>query len=117
MAQIKQKKKLNYSRPLDPRIFAELAAATFALRNSNKNINKANTKNYARRHIRKARRVAMQKNVRLPQSVRMQFCDSCNSPLIPGKNCTVRVSEKRILLHCAACKHINKFGGSKNSAG
>jgi len=97
----------------DAEVLTHIAAANSHLNNLN---NLERNIVLARRHIKRARKVAMRKTIRLPRSIRMQFCNKCLIPFVIGKNCTVRTRYGTVILHCNACKHMQKFGGKKKIA-
>ncbi|HLN46042.1 MAG TPA: ribonuclease P protein component 4 [Candidatus Sulfotelmatobacter sp.] len=60
----------------------------------------------ASRYIESARKIAMAAKIRLPQNFRRRTCKKCNSLLIYGENCRVRVRQKRephIVITCLNC--------------
>ncbi len=117
----------NKNNKIDPEILAHIAAADSHLRQNKKNNDTklSNSKSDAdaaisslslvRRHITKARAVAMRKTIRLPRSIRMQFCDNCSIPFVVGTNCTIRIRGGAVIAHCNACKHLQKFGGKRKT--
>ena len=60
----------------------------------------------AMRYVRSARRIAMAARMRLPVDFRRQTCKKCNSLLVEGSNCRVRVKQKRephVVITCLNC--------------
>lgn len=95
-----------HSTKVDSEILAHLAAASSLLSSSREK---------AVRHVKKARKVAMRKTIRLPRSIRSQFCNKCKTPFVVGVNCKVRTRNKLVIFHCANCKHMQKFGSAKKT--
>ncbi len=63
----------------------------------------------AKRIVKKARKLAQKKQVRLPSHLRRQYCHNCYQILIPSLNCTIRTTNSCVVYTCAECKHLNKF--------
>jgi len=63
----------------------------------------------ANRYVELARKIAMKYLVRIPKIYRMRFCRKCNSYLIPGKNCRVRIHKHRIIITCDKCGNIKRY--------
>jgi len=59
----------------------------------------------SRRYIELARKIGLRYNIRLPKELKRKFCKNCNSLLIPGKSCSVRlVSRMRVVkVRCLNC--------------
>lgn len=58
------------------------------------------------RYVECARKIAMAAKIRLPQDFRRRICKKCNSLLIYGENCRVRIRQKRephIVITCLNC--------------
>jgi ribonuclease P protein subunit RPR2 len=60
-----------------------------------------------RRYVELARRISMRSNVSMPKSE--LWCKECFMPLIPGRNCRVRLRDQRITTHCLGCNHIRRM--------
>ena len=70
-----------------------------------KNVGKNDPK-LAAQYVKSARRIAMAARIRLPVDFRRQTCKSCNSLLIQGFSCRVRVKQKRephVVITCLNC--------------
>ena len=68
-------------------------------------VHKANPK-LSSRYIETARKIAMSARIRLPQDFRRRVCKKCNSLLVYGENCRVRVRQKRephVVITCLNC--------------
>jgi len=60
----------------------------------------------SRRHVGTARKIAMAAKIRLPVDFRRRTCKNCNSLLVYGENCRVRVRQKReshVVITCLSC--------------
>ncbi|MGB9915649.1 MAG: ribonuclease P protein component 4 [Candidatus Bathyarchaeales archaeon] len=60
----------------------------------------------SRRYIATARKIAMAAKIRLPPVYRRQICRKCNTLLVPGDNCRVRIKQKRephVVITCLNC--------------
>ena len=58
------------------------------------------------RYLGMARKIAMAAKIRLPIDFRRRTCKNCNSLLIYGQNCRVRVRQKRephVVITCLSC--------------
>jgi len=58
------------------------------------------------RYVETARRIAMSAKVRLPTKYRRQICKECNSLLVVGDNCRVRIKQRRephLVVTCLNC--------------
>jgi ribonuclease P protein subunit RPR2 len=59
-----------------------------------------------RRYVTLARRIGMRTNTHMPKD--FMFCRECMSPLIPGKNCIIRLRNNRVITTCQECGHIQR---------
>lgn len=57
------------------------------------------------KYVKLARRLAMKYRIKLPSELKKRFCKHCNSYLIPGVNCRVRIHKSRVIYYCLNCKH------------
>jgi len=58
------------------------------------------------RYIETARKIAMAARIRLPMKHRRRICKNCNTLLVPGDNCRVRIKQKRephVVTTCLNC--------------
>lgn len=62
------------------------------------------------RYIELARKIAMKYKVKLTSAQKRMFCKHCYSFLMPGKNCTVRLTGKTITYSCKKCKKFIRIG-------
>lgn len=76
-----------------------------------KNVHKSNPQ-LSRRYIALARKIAMAAKIRLPTAYRRQICRKCNTLLVPGENCRVRIKQKRephVVVACLNCGRKTRF--------
>jgi ribonuclease P protein subunit RPR2 len=62
----------------------------------------------ASRYVAVARKIAMAAKIRLPPEYKHRICRNCNTLLVPGENCRVRVKQRRephVVVTCLACGH------------
>jgi ribonuclease P protein subunit RPR2 len=58
------------------------------------------------RYIETARKIAMSARIRLPTTLKRQICKNCNTLLVQGDNCRVRIKQKRephVVITCLNC--------------
>src|SRR4030042_5195521 len=76
----------------------------------------------ASRYVEVARKIAMAAKIRLPTYYKRRICRNCNTLLVLGENCRVRVKQRRephLVVTCLACGHQarmllrKKKGGNK----
>jgi ribonuclease P protein subunit RPR2 len=67
-----------------------------------------NDEETARRYVRKARRIAMHFNLKLPREIRKKFCRGCYS-FFTSSNCKRRIKHGYLILECLNCKRINRY--------
>ena len=61
----------------------------------------------ARRYIDIAMGVSGKTRVRMPKD--RKFCKNCHLPLLPGVNCTVRLSNHKVCIRCDACGEVRRL--------
>jgi ribonuclease P protein subunit RPR2 len=64
------------------------------------------------RYIETARKIAMATRISVPSVYRRQFCKNCNSLLVQGDNCRVRLRQRRephIVISCLNCGHKKRI--------
>src|SRR3972149_12234372 len=64
------------------------------------------------RYIETARKIAMAARIRLPMNHRRRICKNCNTLLVPGDNCRVRIKQKRephLVITCLTCGHQTRM--------
>ena len=64
------------------------------------------------RYIEIARRIAMSAKVRLPTVYRRRICKKCNSLLVQGSNCRVRLRQNRephVVVTCLNCGNQTRY--------
>jgi ribonuclease P protein subunit RPR2 len=62
----------------------------------------------ASRYVEVARKIAMAARIRLPPEYKRRICRNCNTLLVLGDNCRVRVKQRRephVVITCLACGH------------
>ena len=74
-------------------------------------------KEFAKRYVYLARRIAMKHRVRIPREKKMWICKNCYSYLYPGVNCRVRIKKNTITLFCEECRSYNRFGKIEERSG
>lgn len=66
-------------------------------------------KKLANNYVRKARKIAMKVNLRIPSYLKRKFCKHCDSFLMPGKNLRVRTKNNKVVYYCLDCKKYARF--------
>jgi len=62
----------------------------------------------AARYIKKAKRIAMRHNLRMPREIRKRFCRRCYS-LFTLNNSKTRIKHGFIVIHCLKCGRIYRY--------
>lgn len=62
------------------------------------------------RYVQLARNIAMKYKIKLASKYKRMFCKHCYSFLMPGVNCTVRITGKTITYTCKRCKRFSRIG-------
>jgi len=60
----------------------------------------------ASRYVETARKIAMAAKIRLPTRYKRRICKNCNTLLVPGDNCRLRIKQKRephLVITCLNC--------------
>ncbi|MBC7107811.1 MAG: ribonuclease P protein component 4 [Methanomassiliicoccales archaeon] len=60
-----------------------------------------------KRYVELARRIGLRTNTSMPKG--FMYCRKCLNPLIPGKNCHVRLRSNRVVIHCHNCGNIKRI--------
>jgi len=63
----------------------------------------------ANRYVELARKLGMKYLVRIPRHLKHRFCPLCYSYLLPGANCTVRLTRQHLAIHCESCGTIRRI--------
>ena len=61
------------------------------------------------RYMKLARELAMKAKVRIPSSLKKQFCKHCYSYLVPSKNARIRLQKAKLVYFCENCKKYMRF--------
>jgi ribonuclease P protein subunit RPR2 len=64
------------------------------------------------RYVETARKIAMAAKLRLPTEYKRQICKKCNSLLVVGDNCRVRIRQRRephVVVTCLTCGYQARF--------
>ncbi|MBS7657839.1 MAG: ribonuclease P [Candidatus Bathyarchaeia archaeon] len=70
----------------------------------------------ANRYIQLIRKIGMKARVKIPLEYKLFICKKCNSFLVPGRNCRVRIrSEKgtKIVFTCLNCSYIKRYPATR----
>jgi ribonuclease P protein subunit RPR2 len=59
------------------------------------------------RYVFLARKISQKTRTPMPEG--FHFCKKCNTPLIPGRNCRVRLSGGRIVTTCERCNSVKRM--------
>ena len=57
----------------------------------------------AKRYVALARRISSHYKVKLPIEIKNKICKKCNSVLVPGISCTVRIASQGYIVYRCAC--------------
>jgi len=63
----------------------------------------------SRRYVELARKIGLRYNVRLPKQVKRSFCKQCNTLLVPGRTCQVRIYGQVKIIKCTHCNKIYRY--------
>lgn len=66
-------------------------------------------KELANSYVKKARKISMKVNLRIPSNLKRKYCKHCYSFLMPGKNLRVRTRNKMVVYYCLECKKFSRF--------
>ena len=69
----------------------------------------------AKRYVRIALEISRHYKIRMPDGVRNRLCKSCGNVLVPGRNCTVRVSSEGFVAYRCECGHTKRLFLGKDS--
>ncbi len=63
------------------------------------------------RYVEIARNIGMKHNVSIPEEFRRRICRDCNSFLVPGYNCRVRLDSKQNnkVVTCQKCGNVKRY--------
>lgn|SRR3989338_1979093 len=66
-------------------------------------------KNLSNRYVALARKISQKYKVTIPSNLKRQFCKHCYSYLMPGTNCTIRLTGKTITYSCKECRKFMRM--------
>ena len=61
----------------------------------------------AARYVLLARKISQKTRTPMPEGFR--FCKKCNMPMLPGKNCRVRLTSGRVVTTCERCNSVKRM--------
>jgi ribonuclease P protein subunit RPR2 len=96
---------MGYKSESHARIASERMTKLFQLAESNFEYHPALSKRY----VTLARKIAMRYRVRFSREQKKCFCKQCNAYLKQGKNATIRVRDRKIILRCMDCGFVRRF--------
>lgn len=66
----------------------------------------------AQRYVELAQRIGEKTQTRMPRELKKKYCSECDSYLIPGRNCKVRVKDGRekVVYRCENCGKSQSYG-------
>ncbi|MEM3754063.1 MAG: ribonuclease P Rpr2/Rpp21/SNM1 subunit, partial [Candidatus Micrarchaeaceae archaeon] len=79
------------SRQIIDSIAAERIDRLFELAEKRTLMNDAGSKSLAKRYVKLLRLISAHYRISIPKRIKERICKSCNSVMIPGLNCTVRL--------------------------
>ncbi|MBC7085533.1 MAG: ribonuclease P [Methanomethylovorans sp.] len=56
-----------------------------------------------------ARKIGMRYLVRFPRELKVRYCKTCGSYLVPGNNCRFRLRKKCVVLTCLKCGSVKRY--------
>lgn len=62
-----------------------------------------------KRYVQIARKIGQKLRIRIPGEYKRKFCKKCNSPMLPGYNCRVRLTGKTVTYYCQECKNYKRI--------
>jgi ribonuclease P protein subunit RPR2 len=68
------------------------------------------------RYVSLALKISTKYKIRLPQSIKKQFCKSCHSFLKSPENCKIRLNKGKLCYHCLACGNVKRYSYKKKPA-
>ncbi len=69
----------------------------------------------ARRYVILARKISTHYKVKIPPGIKNRMCKECNSILLPGLNCRVRIASNGFLVYICDCGSQKKIHLTKKS--
>ncbi len=68
---------------------------------------------FSNRYIQIARKIAMKYKIKIPKELKRRFCKHCYTYLVPSVNCTIRLTNQKVVYTCKNCKKHMRFPYSK----
>lgn len=97
----------------DEKVVKEIAeeriARLFELAEQKTETRNPESERLAKRYMSLARRISLHYKVRMPDRIRDRTCKHCNSVLIPGVTCGVRMSRGAMLYRCNCGREKRNF--------
>lgn len=56
-----------------------------------------------------ARKIGMRYLVRFPRELKVRYCKKCESYLVPGNNCRIRLKGRYMTITCLKCGDIKRY--------
>ena len=66
-------------------------------------------KEFSKKYVKLARKIAMRVNLRLPREIKVQFCRNCNAYQMPSVNCRIRTKNGKVVYYCLECRHFRRY--------
>ncbi len=63
---------------------------------------------YSKKYLERARKISMRYLVPIPRELKRRTCKNCFALLRPGKNCSVRISDKWVVIECE-CGEVKRY--------
>lgn len=64
---------------------------------------------FSRRYVALARKMSSRHKVPIPARWKRRFCKACGAFWVPGRNCTVRVRSRMLVIRCLECGAVRRF--------
>ncbi|MBT3465559.1 ribonuclease P [archaeon] len=61
------------------------------------------------RYVEIARKICMKLNLSMPRVYKRRYCSTCYKFLVPGVNCRIRLTQKKVVYHCNNCKNYMRI--------
>ena len=77
------------------------------LLDQSENAVKAGRNDRAKRYVELARAVSGKTQVPMPKD--RKYCKNCHLPMMPGINCTIRLSNHKVCMRCDNCGEVKRL--------